>query len=97
MSNYYEPYDQYYTEENLASKKDLRLINSLIKKCEKIMRSKFILKYRIEISSIEIEWWNIFIDIHEDAYHSIWNEELNIEYRNYFWEWYKMPLRKNDF
>ena len=50
MSNYYEPYDQYYTEENLASKKDLRLINSLIKKCEKIMRSKFILKYRIEIS-----------------------------------------------
>lgn len=97
MSNYYDSYDQYYTEEHLASKKDLKLINSLIKKCEKIMKSKFILKYNIEISSIEIDWWNIFIDTQEESYHSIWNADLNIEYKNHFWEWYKIPLRKHDY
>lgn len=96
MSLWYEIYN-HYVEENLVSKKDLKLINSLIKKCEKIKQSKFILKHRIEISSIEIDWWNIFIDLQEDSYHSIWNVDLNIEYKNHFNEWYKLPLRKNDF
>ena len=96
MSLWYEIYNPY-TEENLASKKDLKLINSLIKKCEKIIQSKFILKHKIEISSIEINWWNIFIDIQEEAYQSIWNVDLNIEFRNHFWEWYKFPLQKNNF
>lgn len=90
----YSSIDSLYDEQHLASKKDLRLINSLINKCEKIRHSKFITKHSIEISSLEIKWWNIFIDLHDDAYDSIWNTELWIEFKNYYWEWYKFTYEE---
>lgn len=84
-------------DENLATEKDLKLIDKLIKKSYALRDSKFFQKYAIFANSFTIGKWEYVLDTHEDPYWDIQSitsidEKKPFSFYNYYGEWYKIPL-----